>query len=770
MFPHEQPESAGPEVRAFISYTHDSTEHREAVLSIAYHLRELGVNAWLDQFDEVPPPKSWPAWMYDQIDRANFVLAICTPSYRRRVEGQETPGLGRGATWEGAILTQVLYEQMERPSAWAIPVLIEGFGEESIPYFLRGTTHYRIEPESAASYSRLLDHLLDRPRAKPNPVGRPPVDLANLRVQPKQSKGPPATPTVGSQTRDHLPEVSLLELLGEASLVPRELARRWTKGRSASPPLLIGKGLEGVVLWDPVTEGPHALVAGTTGSGKSELLRTILASIALTYSPDVWTFLLIDYKGGNAFGQLVGLPHTIGLVTELDPNVATRLTDLLESELRRRERLLTSWGLKSISDLWEESETGRILPRLLIVVDEFASLAQEQPEFMEGLVNVAKTGRSLGVHFILATQRPSGVITSDIRANTATRFALRVADAADSQDVINAPDASTLSHRDPGLGYMRTFGSEPTLFRTALSRSLSGQPPWDLDDVVAAAAQAAELSGLRRPGEEPWVRGLPEALPFDFINRQSLASEMALGLLDDRVQLTLRPLRLHDGRLGNLRVVGTTVSGKTTALLTIVRAYSESASPGELEVFVVQGRRRQLQLVADFPHTVLTVRNEAHAQALDLFRLLISELDRRLAMRELHHTVLPSTDSWLGRPGPRMLLVVDDAHFLVDEAPEAAVLLQRLWSAPENVGIDLVLTTDYPAAVGSLSAVEGRTLALRLSHENDYIRLGAPAHIRPAGLPPGRGYLLPDGYWVQFAFVRPTRSPNSVYPEAGGRA
>ncbi|MEK8171337.1 FtsK/SpoIIIE domain-containing protein [Streptomyces sp. M19] len=161
-------------------------------------------------------------------------------------------------------------------------------------------------------------------------------------------------------------------------------------------------------------DGPHGLIAGTTGSGKSELLQTIVASLAVANTPQNMTFVLVDYKGGSAFKDCVQLPHTVGMVTDLDAHLVERALESLGAELKRREHILADVGAKDIEDyqdLVRRDPSNQPLPRLLIVIDEFASMVRDLPDFVTGLVNIAQRGRSLGIHLLLATQRPSGVVS-----------------------------------------------------------------------------------------------------------------------------------------------------------------------------------------------------------------------------------------------------------------------------------------------------------------------------------------------------------------------
>ena len=216
-------------------------------------------------------------------------------------------------------------------------------------------------------------------------------------------------------------------------LTPEDVAGRWrVQPRSTSA--LLGVAAAGPYTVDLRRDGPHALVGGTTGSGKSELLQTLIASLALGNRPDEMVFVLVDYKGGSAFKDCALLPHTVGMVTDLDGHLTARALASLEAELRRRERLLAARSEPRTSRTTRPAAgaADARLPRLLLVIDEFKALAEELPDFLDGLVRIAARGRSLGIHLVLATQRPGGIVSADIKANVNLRIALRVRDTVDS--------------------------------------------------------------------------------------------------------------------------------------------------------------------------------------------------------------------------------------------------------------------------------------------------------------------------------------------------
>jgi S-DNA-T family DNA segregation ATPase FtsK/SpoIIIE len=726
-------------VRVFISYSHDSEHHRGEVLALCQQLREFGVDARLDQFDEVPPPPSWPKWMYEQIERAQFVLAICTPTYRNRVEGREPPQVGRGASWEGAILTQHLYEQAGSEPVKVLPVLLGDADKNAIPYFLRPTTFYRVDVADGASYWPLLEHLLDRPRVRPAPLGRPPADLASLKVQRKGTGDATASDVA-------LPlSLLLVDLLGRESLNPEYLAARWADGRQDSAPVVLGAGHRGAVTWDPVTEGPHAVVAGTTGSGKSAFLQTLIASIALSYPPSQWNFLLVDYKGGAAFGPLPRLPHTLGIVTELDAHASARLRRALGAEIQRRITLLRQNGAMSINDLGHGEGTPE-LPRLMIVVDETATLSREVPDFIEGLVEVARVGRSLGIHVVWATQRPADVISDGIRAITAARFALRVADAADSVDVLGTDIAARLP-RDPGMVYVSVHGSEPLLFRAAYMPIASTGEETDLEDAVNAAIDAAQRSGEFSCTNTTWVRGLPDTMPLETLwNPPTSLGRDVVGLKDLPDELVVTPWCLDGGRLGHLKVVGTARSGKSTALRTFAAIQALHEGPAGLEIVVIDGLNRGLRALGALPQTTYLLEPSANDVAL-ILRLVAAEGVRR--RQGLLTSPLPlNRKSALQQTAPRLLIVVDDAHLLVDASPACAEPLLNIVQQPPNTAIDLLIAMDHAGARRGLDHVQMPELLLRLSDSSDFVTRGLERGLPPTA-PPGRGVLRPESVVVQ---------------------
>ncbi len=321
-------------------------------------------------------------------------------------------------------------------------------------------------------------------------------DLLSAEVFDRFCRMAPATSfTEGPGTV--IPEACFL-----AELLPRgerRVLRRWTEAaRHNGPTAVLGTGHGGQVTFDFKLDGPHLLVAGTTGSGKSELLRTLVASIALSHSPDHTTFLFFDFKGGSGLQPLARLPHCVGLLTDLSKHHLERALVSLRAEIRYREEIFAA---ASVSDLAQyrraASPTDPNVPYLVLVIDEFRMLVDEAPNTLRELMRIATIGRSLGIHLVMATQRPQGALTADIRANVTSSIAMRVQTEAESVDIINTKAAASISVEAPGRAYLAKASRIPEEFQTAsLSLSpghaVSGPGPGSSLESVQSASQALQ--------------------------------------------------------------------------------------------------------------------------------------------------------------------------------------------------------------------------------------------------------------------------------------
>ncbi len=597
--------------------------------------------------------------------------------------------------------------------------------------------------------------------------------------------------------------VSLATLLDLPEPSGELIAERW-RSSAASPALrgVLGVTPAGPFAIDLRADGPHALVGGTTGSGKSELLQTLIASLAVSVAPDRLAFLLVDYKGGAAFKDCIDLPHSVGMVTDLDEHETHRALVSLEAELKRREEVLRAAGAKDLLEL-ERRDRAAAPPSLVIVVDEFATLAREVPAFVEGIVDVAQRGRSLGVHVVLATQRPSGAVTDNIRANTELRIALRVAGVAESEDVIDAPDAARLPRSVPGRALARTGPSELTLFqaayvggRTSRARSDRGvvvrdlrfgvpvhervargassvrpggeEAVTDLVVLVDAARAAAELARVRLPAA-PWLPALPDILALD--EAEDLAgagagaamgdASVAFGVADEPRRQRRAAATVDLARDGNLLIYGATGAGKTTVLRTLAAALAAGSAPADLWIYGLDFAGRGLAGVEALPQCGSIVPGDDEERVVRLLATLrraIDERGRRFAARgvltlEEYRRAAPQDEL------ARIVVLVDSYAGFVDGYEKVDLgayvdALPRLVADGRAAGVHFVVTGDRRMAIPqSIAGIVARRLILRLADEHELSSLGLDLRdVRGARLPPGRGF-LEDGREVQVAVL-----------------
>lgn len=345
---------------------------------------------------------------------------------------------------------------------------------------------------------------------------------------------------------------SSAEREGEVAQLPDAVALSELGAAGGSASVLsaaVGRTESAEVALDLAEDGPHAIVTGMTGSGKSELLVTWIVAMALAHSPEEVAFVLADFKGGTAFDPLRDLPHVAAVMTDLDDEGARRGVQSLTAELRRREAVLAEIGARSIADA-----QGR-LGRLVIVVDEFAALVQEHPDLAVVFTDIAARGRALGMHLILGTQRAAGVIRDALAANCPLRVSLRVTDAADSRLVIGSDDAAELpgGAQSRGLAFVRRpQDSEAVAVRVALTGA---------GDLRRAGARWQ----VTTPPMSPWLPPLPRRLSLDELPAVR-EGEIVLGLCDEPEKQRQVPVTLRPGEDRGIAVVGGSGSGRSSVL------------------------------------------------------------------------------------------------------------------------------------------------------------------------------------------------------------
>lgn len=558
--------------------------------------------------------------------------------------------------------------------------------------------------------------------------------------------------------------VCLPELLGEERAGAAAVLRAWRAPTGTSTP--IGVGENGVLSLDIVKDGPHGLVGGTTGSGKSEFLRSLVAGLAARNDPTRLNFILIDFKGGAAFAACERLPHTIGTISNLDAQLADRALRALEAEMERRQRIFAAAG-EGIDNLnaYLATNPAEPMPRLLLVIDEFAMLAKDFPDVLEALVSVGAVGRTLGVHMILATQRPAGVVNDDILANTNLRVALRVQSREDSNNVIGVPAASAIGRAQMGRAYVKLGQDDITPVQTALvtghtqagtAASLDVRevgrfgvpvpkptPPRsalpeenDLDVLIDAIVAADAELGLRPPrkvwpealGERVELEGFAADAPSDVPVVGGVRGDTVVAALVDEPDLQRQSPAGWDMNAGNLMLLGVGGSGTTTTLASLALGLARSTDPAELDLLVLDMGSRELEPLARLPHTVAYVGTGAGAkeQQARFLRHLRTELEARRAA--------PGTR-------PRAVVLLDGLASLRDEFQdyEGQALLDLLYRAYADgpaLGLSFAVSTTRAKAVPSaMDEVTLQKWLFRLADPYDYSSLGVRGKSIPAPVP-----------------------------------
>ncbi len=541
-------------------------------------------------------------------------------------------------------------------------------------------------------------------------------------------------------------QVSLQSLVGPLDA----LAAQWRR-QPRSTRVALGTATSDGTPWclDLASDGPHCLVAGTTGSGKSELLITLVATLAAANRPDELCFVLVDYKGGAAFGACRDLPHVVGLVTDLDPAGAARAITSLSAELTRREALLAARGASDLAAYQRVCRPGDpTIPRLVILIDEFRTLADEFPLLIDGLVRIAAQGRSLGVHLVVATQRPGGAITADMRANLGLRIALRVRDAVDSLDVIDSPAAASLPADTPGRAIVTTAAHGLVTLQTGYSTAplassaapvtivsvdgvaltpvpSSGQAcPTVLETLVEASRRAVVELGIATP-PSPWLAPLPALLLPADLPPPTGTRTVCLGVVDDP-QAQAQYGWEWGPTLGSLAIVGGPRTGRSSALRAIATSLAARFEPSELHLYAVH--TGALADLAHLPHCGAAVTPSDVGRIERLVRVLGESADT-----------------------PRVL-IVDDVEQVLDTVgaghPHVRDGLTALMRH-SPAGLTVVAAGGRSLITGATAPGFVRRLALLPADPVDLTLIGVRPGAVSATVPPGRAIDPTSGLSVQ---------------------
>ncbi|MHA3835139.1 FtsK/SpoIIIE domain-containing protein [Terrabacter sp. AAH1] len=601
--------------------------------------------------------------------------------------------------------------------------------------------------------------------------------------------------------------VSLLTLAGtDLASSEQAVIEKWGESRSIltgpyAPAVLprkpgnlraiVGQSSQGTFSVDIRSDGPHALVGGTTGAGKSELLQAWILGMAAAHSPQRVTFLLVDYKGGSAFRDCVKLPHTVGLVTDLSPHLVRRALASLAAELHYREHLLARHKAKDLVELERRGEVDAP-PSLIIVVDEFAALVQEVPEFVDGVVNVAQRGRSLGLHLILATQRPAGVIKDNLRANTNLRMALRMADENDSDDVLGSKEAAFFDPSLPGRAVSKTGPGRLVPFQTGYAGGWTSDVPpppdmkvetltfgagieWepprgegsddavdlgptDIQRLVGSLGRAARMAQLPKP-RKPWLPDMRPVYDLATLPTQRRDDELVFGVADDPDNQAQPEVAFRPDKEGNIAIYGTSGSGKSVFLRSMAVAAGYTVRGGPCHVYGLDFGNRGLAMLETLPHVGSIVPGGDHERVTRLLRMLRATIDERATRYSAVSAATITDYRRLSGHGdePRVIVLIDGMTafrqaYEVGGRFQWLDMLAGLAADGRPVGVHFIIASDQRTGLPTnlAAAVQGRII-LRMSNLDDYSVFGVPGDVLTMASPPGRGLMA--GSEVQVAVL-----------------
>lgn len=451
--------------------------------------------------------------------------------------------------------------------------------------------------------------------------------------------------------------VSFLQLYEAKYVEELNIVKRWKENNPvsslAAPIGIDSKG--GICTLDlhQKAHGPHGLIAGTTGSGKSEFIMTYILSLALNYSPHEVSFVLIDYKGGGMAVAFSNLPHVAGIITNLDGASVNRSLISIESELKRRQRVFLETGKllgTTVNDIYtyqrlcRENDFIKPMQHMFIISDEFAELKKQQPEFMDKLISAARIGRSLGVHLILATQKPSGVVNDQIWSNSRFKICLKVQDREDSTEVIKRPDAAAITqtgrfylqvgynevfdlgqsawcgadyapddaekHNDndkiciiDNVGRVMAETSKKTAQIGAAKNSGKIKPETQLEAIVKHINEVAMLDGVK--AMPLWL----DTIPFDILQKSTQekygyvysgnAPVVVMGECDIPENQVQEIMTVSVGD-GNIFLCGSEGSGKTSFLFTYIYGVLENYSPAKNVFYILDFSSEMLKAFENY--------------------------------------------------------------------------------------------------------------------------------------------------------------------------
>ena len=541
--------------------------------------------------------------------------------------------------------------------------------------------------------------------------------------------------------------VTFMEMYGAETFEDLQVSSRWEKNapyKSLAVPIgLRGQGDLVQLNLHEKAHGPHGLIAGTTGSGKSETIQSYILSLAVNFHPHDVAFLLIDYKGGGMANLFKNLPHLLGTITNLDGAQSMRALASINAEIHRRERLFREFEVNHINQYQKKFKNGEAkepLPHLFLISDEFAELKVNQPDFIKELVSIARVGRSLGVHLILATQKPSGVVDDQIWSNSRFKIALKVADRSDSNEMLHTPDAAEITQT--GRAYLQVGNNEVyELFQSAwsgadyqpdkddmgiedhtiylinelgqyeiLNEDLSGledadeikEVPTELDAIVHNIQLLCEEKEIP-PVPQPWLPPLKERITLEELEEvqptvaweQEKPLSVLLGMADIPQAQKQEAVSINLAKDGHVLLYGSPGTGKTTFLQSAGMDLARKFSPKDLTIYLMDFGTNGLAPLSKLPQVADTMLLDQTEKISKFVRIMEKELNRRKKLlSEYGVGTLELYRQASGQEEPAIVILLDSYEAIKEEAYEAELfkLLVRISREGLSIGVHLLMT------------------------------------------------------------------------------
>lgn len=589
--------------------------------------------------------------------------------------------------------------------------------------------------------------------------------------------------------KSSVPEkLGFLEMYDVKNPQQLQISHRWQKNKTyKSLAALLGRKSETDNIYLDLHEkvhGPHGLIAGTTGSGKSEVIQSYILSLAIEFSPEQVGFLLIDYKGGGMANLFKDLPHHLGSITNLDGYQSMRALASIKSELKRRQQIFSDNNVNHINNytkLYEAGDVPEPLPHLFLISDEFAELKAEQPEFMKELVSAARIGRSLGVHLILATQKPDGVVDDQIWSNSKFKLCLKVAEEADSKALLKTADAAYITN--PGRGYLKVGTNELyELFQSGYSgadfiesneikinpeiylidmygnqtlknpeecvveEEIDGIANTELDIILEEIDniyQQANLTPVRKPWLPPLENYINEKTKIKY-NIDSPNYTVKLGTIDIPTMQIQTNYYVNFETDGNLLIVGESGMGKSFTIINAVFKLALQNYTSQMKLFVFDLSNGGLIHLKDLKHTSEYFNNEFNDKQKQFCSYIITEMDTRKQLFVDNRVSSFKTYNNISKIKIQAIFVVIDTYDNLEVLDEdVSDVLKKLIVDGPNLGIFIIASATTSNKLKQNVLINFKNILLLHTAMNEINMLLKKSDYQMQEIP-GRGFILVD--------------------------